>query len=111
VIYAALSWHSLSQLIIVYSWLRVATTWMTVIAGWRMRKNAPTMNRPFVIPWGTSGVIYCVLAPLIVGGIALSASENPIGGMIALALGPVAYVIIRMFSRPSEPQPISEPVS
>ena len=63
VIYAALSWHTLSQLIIVYSWLRVATTWMTVIAGWRMRKVAAGMKRPFVIPWGMAGVIYCVVAP------------------------------------------------
>ena len=110
-IYAALSWRSLSQLIIVYSWLRVATTWMTVIAGWRLRKSAPTMKRPFVIPWGRAGVIYCVLAPLIIGGIALSASENPIGGLLALAVGPVAYAIVRMFSRPGEPQTIAETVN
>jgi amino acid transporter len=108
-IYAALSWHSLSQLIIVYAWLRVATTWMTVIAGWRLRKSAPELKRSFLIPWGTAGVIYCVFAPLILGAIALSASENPIGGLIALALGPIAYLIVRQFWHPTEPA--AEPVS
>ncbi len=110
-IYAALSWRSLSQLIIVYSWLRVATTWMTVIAGWQLRRSAPAMKRPFIIPWGTAGVIYCVLAPVVIGGIALTASENPIGGLIALALGPIAYAFVRMFTRPTEPQSAVEPVS
>ncbi len=103
-IYAALSWHSLSQLIIVYAWLRVATTWMTVIAGWRMRKVAPDLPRPFLIPWGKAGVIYCVAAPLVLGSIALSASENPVGGLLSLALGPAAYVVVRRFARPTEPQ-------
>ena len=101
-IYAALSWHSLSQLIIVYSWLRVATTWMTVIAAWRMRKVAPEMKRPFVIPWGMAGVIYCVVAPLVIGGIALSASENPVGGLAALAIGPLMYPVVRYFARRAE---------
>jgi amino acid transporter len=110
-IYATLSWRSLSQLIIVYSWLRVATTWMTVIAAWRLRKTAPGLQRPFVIPWGTAGVVYCVLAPLIIGGIALTSSENPIGGLLALALGPLAYLVVRLFTRPSSPQPAPEPVS
>lgn len=108
-IYAALSWHSLAQLIIVYSWLRVATTWMTVIAAWRMRRTAPTMKRPFVIPWGTAGVIYCVVAPVIIGAIALSASENPVGGLIALGIGPVAYVVVRQFGHRNES--VTEPVS
>jgi amino acid transporter len=110
-IYAALSWHSLAQLIIVYSWLRVATTWMTVIAAWRMRKVAPEMKRPFIIPWGVAGVIYCVVAPLIIGAIALSASENPMGGLIALGLGPLAYLLMRVIIRPKTPAVVAEPAS
>lgn len=107
-IYAALAWHTLAQLIIVYSWLRVATTWMTVIAGWRMRKAAPNMKRPFVIPWGTAGVIYCVTAPLIIGSIALSASEMPLAGLASLALGPLVYLIVRRFARPADAEPAVE---
>jgi amino acid transporter len=110
-IYAALSWHTLAQLIIVYSWLRVATTWMTVIAGWRMRKTAPNMKRPFVIPWGSAGVIYCVAAPIIIGAIALSASEMPLAGLASLALGPLVYLIVRRFTRRSTPEPAVELVS
>ncbi len=98
-VYAALSWKSLSALIIVYSWLRVATTWMTVIAAWRLRSKQPDMQRPFRIPWGLAGVAYCVIAPLIIGAVALSASENPIGGLLSLALGPIMYPVVRFFSR------------
>ncbi|ABF42115.1 amino acid/polyamine/organocation transporter, APC superfamily [Candidatus Koribacter versatilis Ellin345] len=98
-VYAALSWKSLSALIIVYSWLRVATTWMTVIAAWRLRAKDPNMKRPFRIPWGIAGVAYCVIAPLIIGAIALSASENPIGGLLSLALGPLMYPVVKFFAR------------
>ncbi len=105
-IYAALSWHSLSQLIIVYAWLRVMTTWMTVIAGWRLRKIAPQMKRPFVIPWGMAGVIYCVAAPIIIGAIALSASEMPYAGLASLALGPIVYLILRRFAPPADKEPV-----
>lgn len=101
-IYAALSWHSLAALIIVYAWLRVLTTWMTVISAWRMRRKAPGMKRPFVIPWGKFGVVYCVVAPLVIGAIALSASENPVGGLLSLALGVVMYPVVRFFSRRAE---------
>ncbi len=107
-IYAALSWHSLSQLIIVYAWLRVMTTWMTVISGWRLRKTAPQMKRPFLIPWGSAGVLYCVLAPIAIGAIALSASEMPIAGLASLALGPVMYLIVRRFSPPTDTEPAVE---
>jgi len=48
---------------------------------------------------------------LIIGAIALSASENPIGGLLALALGPLAYFVVRVISRPKTPVGAIEPAS
>ena len=66
------------------------------------------MKRPFVIPWGRAGVIYCVVAPIVIGAIALSASEMPVAGLISLAMGPVMYVIVRRFARPTSAEPAAE---
>ena len=59
VIYGLLAIHSLLQLITIYNWLRVATTVMTVLAAWQLRRKKPDMPRPFVIPGGRGGLIYC----------------------------------------------------
>lgn len=52
IIYAMLAFHTLTQLINVYVWLRVATSLMTVLAGWRLRHTKPQMPRTFVYPLG-----------------------------------------------------------
>jgi len=44
--------HTLAQLITVYIWLRVTTSVMTVLAGWKLRQARPEMLRVFRIPWG-----------------------------------------------------------
>jgi amino acid transporter len=95
-IYAVLSWHSLTQLISVYVWLRIATSIMTVLSGWRMRNKAPEMPRAFRIPLGRSGLAYAVGAPLLMSGVALLGSDR-FGlrwGPVALLIGPVAYLLL-----------------
>jgi amino acid transporter len=96
-IYALLAVHSLTQLITVYVWLRIATTVMTVLAAWRLRKTKPEMARPFVIPGGRKGLIYAVGAPLIMGAVALLGSDRfaLLWGPFAIALGPAAYFVLR----------------
>ena len=44
--YALLALHSLLQLISIYNWLRVATTVMTVLAAWQLRRKKPDMAAP-----------------------------------------------------------------
>jgi amino acid transporter len=101
IIYAMLAFHTLTQLINVYVWLRVATSLMTVLAGWRLRYTNPQMPRTFVIPWGRFGVLYVVAAPVIMSYVVLRYSD-PFAirwGPAALLVGPVAYFLQNLLKR------------
>jgi amino acid transporter len=97
VVYSLLALHSLVQLISIYNWLRVATTVMTVLAAWQLRRKKPDMPRPFVIPGGRQGLIYSVVAVIIMSAVALLGSDRYglIWGPVALAVGPVVYFALR----------------
>jgi amino acid transporter len=97
VIYALLAVQSLTQLIVIYAWLRVATTILTVLAAWQLRRKMPDMKRPFVIPGGRAGLIYSVVAVVIMSIVALLGSNRfgLIWGLASLAVGPVVYLILR----------------
>ncbi len=96
-VYALLAIHSLLQLIAIYNWLRVATTVMTVVAAWQLRRRNPDMPRPFVIPGGRTGMFYCVVAVIIMSAVALLGSDRYglIWGPVALAVGPAVYFALR----------------
>jgi amino acid transporter len=96
-VYALLAIHSLLQLIAIYNWLRVATTVMTVLAAWQLRRKNPDMPRPFVIPGGRAGLMYSVVAVIIMSAVALLGSDRYglIWGPVALAVGPVVYFGLR----------------
>jgi amino acid transporter len=105
-IYALLAFRTLTQLISVYMWLRIATTVLTVLAGWRLRQTHPELPRPFRIPWGRSGLLYVVGAPLLMSCVALWASDS-FGlrwGPPAILLGPLAYAAYRL-ARKFRPAP------
>ena len=106
-IYGLLAMHSLVQLIVIYNWLRVATTVMTVLAAWQLRRKKPDMPRPFVIPGGKAGLIYSVVAVVIMSALALVGSDpyGLIWGPAALAAGPVVYWTLR-FRKTSPQQPM-----
>jgi amino acid transporter len=97
VIYAVLAWQSLGQLISVYIWLRSATTVLTVLSAWKLRRTRPDMPRAFLIPGGRLGLAYVVAAPVVMSLVALLGSDRyaAIGGAIALVLGPVVYAAVR----------------
>jgi hypothetical protein len=89
--------HSLTQLIIIYSWLRVATTIMTVLAAWQLRRKRPDLPRSFVIPGGSFGLIAAVAAVIVMSAVALLGSDK-YGlrwGPVALAVGPVVYWLMK----------------
>lgn len=96
-VYCLVAWHSLAQLISVYIWLRIATSIMTVLSAWKLRRTRPEMPRAFRIPWERKGLAYAVIAPLIMSGIAMIASDRFAlrWGPVALLLGPLAYIILR----------------
>jgi amino acid transporter len=97
VIYALLAWQSLGQLISVYIWLRSATTVMTVLSAWKLRRTKPDVARAFVIPGGRLGLTYVVAAPTVMALVALLGSDRfaTVGGVIAMALGPIVYIVLR----------------
>jgi amino acid transporter len=101
IIYALLAWQSLTQLITVYIWLRSATTVLTVLSAWKLRRTKPTMARAFKIPGGNVGLFYVVGAPVVMSLLALLGSDRfgMIGGAIAMVLGPVVYGIIALTFR------------
>jgi basic amino acid/polyamine antiporter, APA family len=99
-IYALLAWQSLGQLISVYIWLRSATTVLTVLSGWKLRRSCPDLPRSFIVPGGRIGLLYVVGAPVVMALIALLGSDRfaMIGGAIGLAAGPAVYWFARRFS-------------
>lgn len=105
VAYALLAIHSLAQLITIYAWLRVATTLMTALSGWRLRKTHPKLKRLFKIPGGKAGLFYSVAAPIFMGIVAtagslLSADKFAlVWGPVAILLGPAAYLVLRRKTR------------
>ena len=96
-IYAALALHTLGQLISIYVWLRAATTVMTVLSAWALRRQRPHMPRAFHIPWGRAGLLYVVGAPIVMAGVALLGSDRFAlhWGPAAILLGPVTYLVVR----------------
>jgi amino acid transporter len=101
IIYALLAWQSLGQLISVYIWLRSATTVLTVLSAWKLRRTQPKMPRTLLIPGGRAGLFYVVAAPVVMALVALLGSDRfaVIGGAIAMVLGPLVYGVVRSSSR------------
>lgn len=87
-IYAALAFHTLTQLLTIYVWLRILVTVLTVLSAWRLRSTQPGTPRPFRIPWGKAGLVYVVGAPVLMSVVALVASDK-----FALKWGPVPVVL------------------
>jgi amino acid transporter len=96
-IYSLLAWQNLAQLISVYIWLRSATTVLTVLSAWKLRRAHPELKRSFTVPGGRAGLLYVVAAPVVMAIVALLGSDRfgMIGGAIAIAVGPSVYLLTR----------------
>jgi amino acid transporter len=94
--YIVLALKSLTQLITIYAWLRVATTVLTVLAAWKLRQTQPDLKRPFRIPWGRAGVLYVVAAPIVMAVVVVFGSDRFAlrWGPVAILLGPIAYLFV-----------------
>ncbi|MGA9527493.1 MAG: APC family permease [Terriglobales bacterium] len=100
-IYASLALHSLGELISIYVWLRAATTVMTVLSAWGMRRKLPDLARPFRIPCGAFGLAYVILPPLVMTYVVLRYSD-PMAmrwGPWALGAGPIVYLVVKWFAK------------
>jgi amino acid transporter len=95
-IYCLLAWHTVTQLISVYIWLRIATSVLTVLSAWQLRRKQPEVRGSFRIPGGRVGLIYAVVAPLVVSMVGIVAADRFAleWGPVVLLLGPLAYVLL-----------------
>jgi hypothetical protein len=70
-----------------------------VLSAWKLRRTQPDLKRPFTIPGGNIGLFYVVAAPVVMALVALLGSGNDlfafVGGLIAIAVGPVVYVLLK----------------
>jgi len=101
VICASLALHSLGELISIYVWLRAATTVLTVLSAWGLRRRRPDLPRTFRIPGGNLGLIYVIAMPIAMTYVVLRYSD-PFAvrwGPWALAAGPVVYLVVKWFAR------------
>lgn len=85
---ALLAFRTMAQLLTVYVWLRILVTQLTVMAAWRLRRTQPELKRPFQIPWGKAGLVYAVVAPLLMSAVAVVGSDK-----FALKWGPVPVLL------------------
>jgi amino acid transporter len=99
IVYALLAQKTMVQLLTIYVWLRIGVTILTVLSSWRLRNTQPDLPRPFRIPWGRTGLLYVVVAPLVMSVVALVGSD-PFArrwGPLPVLLGPVVYFVFRKF--------------
>jgi amino acid transporter len=96
IIYALLVFQTIAQLLTVYVWLRILVTQLTVLSAWRLRRSQPGLKRPFRIPGGNVGLIYVVVAPLLMSAVAVIGSDKFAlkWGPIPVVLGIVAYFVL-----------------
>jgi hypothetical protein len=74
---------------------------LTVLSSWQLRKTQPELARPFRIPWGRAGLLYVIVAPLVMSVVALVGSD-PFArkwGPVPVLLGPVMYFVLRSMRR------------
>ena len=101
IIYALLAQKTMVQLLTVYVWLRIGVTVLTVLSSWQLREAQPDLARPFRIPWGRAGLLYVIVAPLVMSVVALAGSD-PFArkwGPVPVLLGPVVYGGMKMMKK------------
>jgi amino acid transporter len=100
---AGLAVFTVTQLIAVYMWLRVATSVLTLLSVWRLRYTKPDMPRGFRIPGGRLGIALVVFVPMSLFAWALLKGERfalP-WGIALLVLGPISYAFLHLHVRRS----------
>lgn len=100
-IYASLALRSLGDLIAIYAFLRGATTVLTVLSAWGLRRKRPDLPRAFRIPGGNFGLVYVISMPFVMTCVALmnSAPIAKLWGVCALVAGPIFYFVVKWFAR------------
>ncbi len=97
VVYCALARASLVQLVDIYIWTRIATTLLTLLAAFRLRRKMPDAARSFRIPGGTPGLAYIVIFPALLCAVKVYYSGEFVFRWAPWLMlsGPVMYVLLR----------------
>jgi amino acid transporter len=99
----ALAVTNVVELVAVYIWARLASSTLTLLAAWRLRRVMPDARREYRIPGGAIGLAYTVVVPLLFFSVCLYFSD-PVAvryGPWLLATGPLAYLLFRAMLRPA----------
>jgi amino acid transporter len=98
---ALLAVFTVPQLIAVYAWSRIATSTLTLISFWQMRRKYPELPRSFRVGGGTLGALAIVILPVLLFAWAMfnSDSTTRLWGTLSLISGPVAYAWVRRHGR------------
>jgi len=98
---AVLALFSLTQLIAIYAWLRSATSILTLLALWRLRRRSDSWRPTFRVPGGRVGLIAVVSVPitLFVWAMLNSDASARLWGPAYLSLGLAAYALMRLVRR------------
>jgi len=93
---AALAVFSVPQLIAVYAWSRIATSLLTLISFWQMRRKYPDLPRSFRVAGGNLGALGIVIVPMLLFAWAMINSDPTarVWGMVNLISGPVAFLLL-----------------
>jgi amino acid transporter len=91
---ALLALITVPQLIAIYAWTRCATSFLTLLSFWRMRRQFPDLPRSFRVRGGGLAVALIVVLPtlLFLWAMVNSDPTSRLWGMLMLASGPVAYI-------------------
>jgi amino acid transporter len=97
VVYCLLARFRVADLVNIYIWARIATSMLTLLAVWSMRRKLPNARREFLVPGGSIGLVCAILFPAILCGVKIYYSEPFVWRWAPwlLATGPIAYVILR----------------
>lgn len=94
---AGLALFSLTQLIAIYAWLRSATSILTLLALWRLRRGGMQWQPTFRVPGGRLGLLATIVAPILLFLWAMLNSDASarVWGPACLAAGLVVYPFAR----------------
>ncbi len=98
---AALAFFTVPQLIGVYAWTRMATSTLTVLSFWQLRRKYPDAPRSFRVGGGWVGAAGIVIAPTALFAWVMYNSDAATRkwGLVNLVSGPVAYLWVRFRRR------------
>lgn len=87
---------SVTQLIAIYAWARMATSTLTLLSFWQLRRKYPDAPRTFRAPGGTIGALGVVVLPILLFAWAMLNSDPTarLWGLLILISGPIVYAWI-----------------